>query len=112
MENKVSNMWKSFLPSIVVFALQLAFSYIGMFLVFCLQAHHYTGGGFKKFIQSYYKVVTSTDFNVLVMLVYAVIATVLFPYGITKKCVIRKKTSRLLQLFRNSHFILLQEHCC
>ena len=39
MENKVSNMWKSFLPSIVVFALQLAFSYIGMFLVFCLQAH-------------------------------------------------------------------------
>ena len=85
MENKVSNMWKSFLPSIVVFALQLAFSYIGMFLVFCLQAHHYTGGGFKKFIQSYYKVVTSTDFNVLVMLVYAVIATVLFSLWYYKK---------------------------
>lgn len=85
MENKVSNMWKSFLPSIVVFALQLAFSYIGMFLVFCLQAHYYTGGGFKKFIQSYYKVVTSTDFNVLVMLVYAVIATVLFSLWYYKK---------------------------
>ena len=54
MENKVSNMWKSFLPSIVVFALQLVFSYIGMFFVFCLQAYHYTGGGFKEFIHNYY----------------------------------------------------------
>ena len=107
MEKKVSNMWKSFLPSIVVFALQLAFSYIGMFLVFCLQAHNYTGGGFKKFIQSYYKVVTSTDFNVLVMLVYAVIATVLFSLWYYKKVRDKEKDQPAFAAFQKQPFYFI-----
>ncbi len=78
MENKLSNIWKCFLPSVCIFVLQMAISFVGMFFVFCYKAHTYTSGSFSDFFQGYYNAVTSTDFNVGVMLVYAAIAAVLF----------------------------------
>ena len=85
MENKLSNIWKCFLPSVCIFVLQMAISFVGMFFVFCYKAHTYTSGSFSDFFQGYYNAVTSTDFNVGVMLVYAAIAAVLFFFWYYKK---------------------------
>lgn len=85
MENKLSNIWKCFLPSVCIFVLQMAISFVGMFFVFCYKAHTYTSGSFSDFFQGYYNAVTSTDFNVDVMLVYAAIAAVLFFFWYYKK---------------------------
>lgn len=46
MENKLSNIWKCFLPSVCIFVLQMAISFVGMFFVFCYKAHTYTSGVF------------------------------------------------------------------
>ena len=51
MENKLSNIWKCFLPSVCIFVLQMAISFVGMFFVFCYKAHTYTSGSFSDFFQ-------------------------------------------------------------
>lgn len=94
MENKASNILKCILPSVMIFALQMFLSGAGAFVMFCKQAHDYTSGGLSGFFQQYYDAVMSTDFNVGVMLMYAIVAGGLFIawYYYDGKPVVREKS--------------------
>ncbi len=78
MGKKVSDFFKCILPCIIIFALQAYLTYAGMFVLFCVLAHNYKGGGLLNFMKQYADLSMSTDFLVNVMMVYTVVAVVLF----------------------------------
>lgn len=78
MDKKSSDIFKSFLPAIIVFALQMGISMMAAFLVLADHAYHYVSGSLVQFLNEAYRVLASTDFNAAVMIVYAVVASTLF----------------------------------
>ena len=78
MEKKASDFFKCLLPSVIIFGIQIFVQFAGMFVVFCVSAHNYTEGSYLDFVKQIADLTMSTDFIMGTLLVYTMIAVVLF----------------------------------
>lgn len=78
MEDKRNNFFKCILPSLVILGLQLFIMWAAVFFLFVKKAYTYTNGGYKKFLTEMTETVASSAFNSVAMMVYAIVAAVVF----------------------------------
>lgn len=78
MSDRGKNFGKCILPSILILVAQNVLALGGAFFVFCKMAHDYKSGSYFDFMEKVMKAITSTDFNVGVMLAYSVIGVTCF----------------------------------
>ncbi|MDD6194591.1 MAG: type II CAAX endopeptidase family protein [Lachnospiraceae bacterium] len=77
MENKVSYFFKALVPTIFILVLQTFLSMAMGFLLICKKAYDYESGGYFDFMKDCMNAMLSADFNLAVLLTYAVIALML-----------------------------------
>lgn len=92
MEDKRNNFLKCILPSIVILGLQLFITWAAVFFLFVKKAHTYTNGGYRAFLKEISETVMSSAFNSAAMLVYAIVAAVLFYFWYRHAFVEKEKT--------------------
>lgn len=92
MENKMSNLWKTLLPTMAVFALQNFISLVAMFLLFAIQAHEYTTGSYMDFLNNFFETTSSSDFLVGTLAAYAATGIILLGFWYLKKGKDKTKT--------------------
>ncbi len=78
MENKINNFWKCILPSIFVMGLQFFVTGAVAFLLFAKKAHDFSSGSYNGFMKDLMDTVSSSDFNGVAMLAYAIVALMIF----------------------------------
>lgn len=94
MEKKISDVFKCFLPSILIFGMQLYLSGLGGFLFLCTLIHNYTEGGIQSLMKTYTKTVMSSDFQTAVMLAYSVFALTIFGIWFCKAFLPKQREKR------------------
>ena len=76
--SKSSNLAKSFMPIVMVFAVQNILSIFAIEILFMVKAHNFAGGEFNSFIEDMLSTVQSASFAVWISIAYAVICGVWF----------------------------------
>lgn len=78
MERKMDNFWKCILPSILVMGLQFFVTGAVAFFLFAKKAHEFTQGSYNGFMKDLMDEVSSSGFNSIAMLSYAIVALIVF----------------------------------